>query len=283
MFANFTEETCTGTGATLVLTGITTGNIAFSKSFADGDTVAYVLEDSGGTIKVSGIGTYVSATDDITRSDIWNWNGTVIDDDPSTNITLSSGTHTVRCALVGKNVARASGDWIRSSGAEYNIPHNWVNLNGNISPVADRMYLAPANMESIVKLTKVLIYVTTLDAAATNTRVGVYDSKADGTPDNLLFDSGNISLSATGLISTTLSAPITLGVGRYWFAFVSDTAAVASIRSIVNTQINSSIGGVSIWNNFRRMIPYQNSVTGALPASVSISGILIDAAAFGWQ
>ena len=105
MYANFTEETATGTGATLALAGVTTGNIAFSKSFADGDLVAYVVEDSAGTIKVAGVGTYVSATDDITRSDTWNWNGTVIDDNPATNITLGGGTHTVRCDVVSTTLA----------------------------------------------------------------------------------------------------------------------------------------------------------------------------------
>lgn len=100
MFANFTEETCTGTGATLALAGATTGRIEFSKSFADGDLVAYVLEDSGGTIITAGVGTYVSVTDDITRNDTWNWNGTVIDENPSTNITLNGGIHTVRCSPI---------------------------------------------------------------------------------------------------------------------------------------------------------------------------------------
>ena len=52
MFANFTEETCIGTGDTLALAGITTGNIPFSESFANGDLVAYVLEDSAGAINV---------------------------------------------------------------------------------------------------------------------------------------------------------------------------------------------------------------------------------------
>lgn len=100
MFANFTEETCTGTGATLVLAGATTGNIPFNKSFADGDPVAYVLEDSGGIIYVAGVGTYVAATDDITRADTWNWNGSVIDESPGTNITLGGGTHVVRCGPI---------------------------------------------------------------------------------------------------------------------------------------------------------------------------------------
>ena len=107
MFSNFTEETCTGIGDTLELAGATAGHIPFSASFADGDLVSYVVEDSGGSIKVAGIGTYVAATDDITRNDTWNYNGTVVDKNPSTNITLSGGTHTIRCDMVGAEAQKA--------------------------------------------------------------------------------------------------------------------------------------------------------------------------------
>lgn len=104
MYSNFTEETCTGTGNTLVLTGNTAGRLSFSKSFSNGESVSYVLEDSAGIIKLSGIGTYVSASNTITRNDSWNWNGTVIDENPSTNITLSGGIHAVRCDVVSKSL-----------------------------------------------------------------------------------------------------------------------------------------------------------------------------------
>ncbi len=104
MFGNFLEETCTGTGATLALAGATTGNIRFQEKFADGDLVEYVVDDSGGTIKVGGTGIYVSATDDITRNDTWNWNGTTYDENPTTNITLSGGTHTVRCDAISGSI-----------------------------------------------------------------------------------------------------------------------------------------------------------------------------------
>lgn len=46
--SNFTEETCTGTGDTLELSGATTGKIPFSASYSDGDLVPYALEDSDG-------------------------------------------------------------------------------------------------------------------------------------------------------------------------------------------------------------------------------------------
>lgn len=127
MYANFTEETCTGTGATLTCTGATAGSIAFSKSFADGDPVSYSLEDSAGVIKVSGIGTYNSTGDTITRDDDWNWNGTVIDNNPSTNITLSGGTHTIRCDVTAKRLTKAR-MILLPAGTTYTTPADVVEL-----------------------------------------------------------------------------------------------------------------------------------------------------------
>lgn len=137
MFANFTEETCTGTGATLALAGAVAGRIAFNKSFADGDLVAYVLEDSGGVIIVAGVGTYVAATDDITRADTWNWNGAIIDENPAVNLTLSAGTHTVRCGpidnqligLIPSNPEILGGD---ADGTLFISPSTANALGGNI-------------------------------------------------------------------------------------------------------------------------------------------------------
>jgi len=98
-FSNFTQETCTGTGDTLTLTGATLKRIAFVKSFGDADPVTYVLVDSGGSIRAAGIGTYNSPANTITRNDSWNFNGTVIDDSPASNIVLSNGNHTISCDL----------------------------------------------------------------------------------------------------------------------------------------------------------------------------------------
>lgn len=127
MLANFTEETCTGTAATLTLAGATTDSIAFSKSFADGEPVSYSLEDSAGVIKVSGIGTYNSAGNTITRNDDWNWNGTVIDNNPSTNITLSGGTHTIRCDVTAKRLTKAR-MILLPAGTTYTTPADVVEL-----------------------------------------------------------------------------------------------------------------------------------------------------------
>ena len=205
MFANFTEETCTGTGDTLELAGVTTGNIAFSKSFADGDPVAYSLKDSGGTIKVEGVGTYVAATDDITRKDTWNWNGTIIDENPSTNIPLSGGTHEVSCAM--------------SAGAIQSISQNSKSLGDNwkyngilgtsygastTTLTADTQYATVFRLMESSYITSVRVWCNTQDAVST-TRIGVTKC-IGGVPDT--------SYIASGVLDTVLTGEKTVPVGE---------------------------------------------------------------------
>jgi len=97
MNADWTEETCTGTGDDITLTGATAGNLPFIKQFNDGDLVKYAIEDSAGVLRVNGIGVYSSGV--ISRADSWNYDGVSANDNPASNITLSAGTHTVRCAM----------------------------------------------------------------------------------------------------------------------------------------------------------------------------------------
>jgi len=103
MFANSTEETCTGTGDVITHTGATAGHRPFSRGFADGAQVAYVVKDSGGVITCSGIGIWDATAKTTTRNDTENDNGTVTNKNPTTeyaggpNITLSAGTHTISC------------------------------------------------------------------------------------------------------------------------------------------------------------------------------------------
>ena len=97
MFANFTEETCTGTGDVLTLAGATNGNLPFSASFNDGDSVACAVRDANGVTKVAGIYTFNAAANTFARADAWSWDGTSVDKQPVANIALSGGVHTITC------------------------------------------------------------------------------------------------------------------------------------------------------------------------------------------
>jgi len=187
MFSNFTTETCTGTGATLTLTGATTGQIAFSESFADGDLVSYALEDSGGSIKIAGIGTYVSATDDITRNDTWNWNGTVVDKNPATNIALSAGAHTVRCDVTQ---GTTSNDLVTKYAARFSATEAETHTSVYGAYFNNRLNIGVFEHLVNAEYTIIGTSIAVAGGAGTFIRCGIYTQGLDGLPDKLVVDSG---------------------------------------------------------------------------------------------
>lgn len=277
MYANFTEETCTGTGATLALAGATTGNIVFSESFADGDLVAYVLEDSGGTIKVAGVGTYVSATDDITRDDTWSYDTAdtpKVNDNPATNKTLSGGTHTVRCDVVGAHISPIVLTATSIEATSHRVPDNIQSQDANNVPVADRAYFVYGTITSPRVMTAFELNIITLYASSSNTRQALYAANLDGSIGELLEDSGNIDISTTGLKTTTLGTPRKLKVGGYWFGVVTDntTARWWGIQNTSSHQAFAQPQGINIFRSQRPSFPYATSITGAFPSTITIAG-----------
>ena len=223
MFANFTEETCTGTEATLELAGATTGRIQFSKSFADGDLVSYVVEDSGGTILVAGIGTYVSATDDITRNDTWNWNGTSVDNNPSSNITLSGGTHTVRCDIIDDttSVTRKIDNPTRFGrifvGENINEIHS-----GSASQTVDELNMVAHVFSRPIVVKSIILDVQGAGTSGDIAKIGIWRSVDSRNSGKVLFESSSILVDATGIKVITISNLI-LKAGVYLFGCVTDS------------------------------------------------------------
>ena len=268
MYANFTEETCTGTGDTLTLLGATTGNLPFSLSYADGDLVMGPLEDSGGIIKIAGIGTYNSGPNTITRNDTWNYNGTVVDKNPSTNITLSGGTHTIRCDVIAARLDSTNITIDALESFTTSTPDN-IGVQDNQNAVtANRLCLVAGVFNSPRLITFFSLDLRIADAAATNTRQGIYSADINGRPDALLADSGNIDMSTTGDKFTSLATPLFLPAGIYYFGIVSDSAVVQWRGPNSNaTSIKQQPIGIANYIAGRFLYLYQDSVTGALPAT----------------
>ena len=92
--------TTTGTG-TVTLAGAATGYQAFS-AIGDGNTTYYVIEDANGTGWEVGIGTYTLSGTTLARTTV------LASTNSDSQITLSSGTHTVFCGYpAGKSVNTA--------------------------------------------------------------------------------------------------------------------------------------------------------------------------------
>jgi hypothetical protein len=264
MYANFTEETCTGTSATLTLAGATTDNLAFSLSYADGDLVAYAVEDSGGSIKITGVGTYNSAGNTITRSDTYNYNGTVVDKNPSTNITLSGGTHTIRCDIVGDQLTTAN---LKFDGNSYSFFLNFFIPNNIVSefPKGRGNDDAPFNLvyqpyaQTIYKLG---IEITTADAASTNNLAAIYTSNRDLMPGNLLVSTSHLSGAATGIVVETLLAPLYMPAGWYYYTTKSDSSSLRTRGG----QANGFVSPIGMYG-LNRICIIRRQIVGSYPSS----------------
>ena len=267
MYTNFTEETCTGTGDTLALAGATSGNLPFSASFADGDLISYSLVDSGGSIKVAGVGVYVSATDDITRRDTWNYNGSVVDKAPTTNITLSGGTHTIQCTALSFNLPSG----LMNKGAYNNmlLPHNHTNLSSTAGTGANTCWFIPVFFAFPTLITSLITNLTVADGACANARLGIYSS-VNGGPSALLRDTGDVSstFGTTGVKTSSLTSPILLPAGFYFFAIASDSTTLTYNAPSVATY-SFLQNGIDISATGRNRCLGQTGVTGALPSTAS--------------
>lgn len=271
-YANFTAEGCTGTGATLELTTPITGHIAFSKSFADGDHLRYVVEDSGGTIKVAGIGTYVAATNDIIRNDTWNWNGTVVDENPTTNITLSGGTHTIRCQITAKDLAQLTNGRTSTT----TIYNGILNSHGGggygvIAANYQHAYLFQLNETALISNVK--IKVNTADASGL-AEIGL-SRCVDGISASSYIASGTLDITSVG--DKTLTVNKILEAGYYFVHIVLDSATAqfaiskqidqvgvgwTPLREIPFTDRNSPTFGLDVAKTLGTLVADPSTVTG---------------------
>lgn len=269
MLANITEETCTGTGLTLALAGVTDGNVPFAKKYSNGDPVPYFLEDSAGIIRVGGTGTYVSATDDITRNDSWNWNGTVIDDNPSSNITLGGGNHTVRCDVLADSLAPGIG--ISREGIRYSAHHSGTGSVGTVTLTLDRLYYIPFLNDSgqAMKPVTLSLEVTTPGTGAARMRLG-YARAFDGEPLDLEFQTAEIDVSTTGNKSASVTGIIPVGWG-FMVIIVNETITIGAASrpdSGTNPILAASFSGSALHTRQQSRV---NQSFGSIPTSLPAS------------
>lgn len=236
LHANFTAETCTGTGDTLELAGAVDEHIPFVESFADGDLVSYSLNDSGGVIKIAGIGVYVAATDDIARDDKWNWNGTVVDKNPSSNITLSGGTHTIRCTPYDADFNTGG----LQSGEEY-YSDGVTEMGGSLVGLSatDRIYYVPYDLKFDGEYSAISVNLSSGTGSAGSLKLGLYSIK-DGWPDKLIaVHQADISTVTSGTkVGTFDGGNIRLKKGSYF-------ACMTHNESFVMRASNSDSGNIT--------------------------------------
>lgn len=244
-FENLTEETGTGTGLTISLSGATTGNTKFNKSFVDGELVYYFIKDSGGVIWVEGLGIYNSSGDSITRSDTRNYNGTAIDKMPTTNITLSGGAHTVTCAVGTANMGGIDTFTATTQDANFiNFPDNIISTAARV--VTDQaLVLTSAFFASPIRFTKLVLRVVVADAGGL-CEVGYFQVDKDGKP-GVLACNAVIDITTTG-VKVVSCGNTFLPAGRYYMAMWTDSS-VASLDAASERSHGGAIGGYTFRND----------------------------------
>ena len=145
----------------------------------------------------------------------------------------------------GNAIASAGMTGVTATDSSFqNYPHNV----GNVATTSETQYaITPANTQQYMHgafyypttITKLAIHVMTADAGSTDTRIGIYDQHpTTGAPNNLIYGSGHIDVSTTGLKTVTLTTPLEAH-GLYWFAMKSDSTTLIT-RGISRYEVKLS-------------------------------------------
>ena len=290
--------TVSGTGSvTLPGTPAQTGARTFVSVYANNDQCPYVIADNTTGASESGIGTItVSGT-------VATLARTVVIESTNSNnlvdfagnacgvfVTKAPGVQTSAGAadagkvpILGSNGVLDS-SLVPASGVPTPgiISGNWYGLpagQATVAPGPDAGYIDFALLD-LLDLANVYsnigVTCATAPSAATTLRLGLYTS-VNGAPASLIFDAGNISITATGTNSLSLSGCPAIS-GPIWGAIGCTTTNGISLNGY--SQYNTTglvklLGAVSPLSNSDNLVGWLQSgyTGGALPASISPSSL----------
>jgi hypothetical protein len=281
-----TQETIIVTGTGAITTGSTApaGFFTFAQMCSVGDTFPLWIVDTTttpATIEYS-IGSYTAANT-ITRtatggnaltSFAGNACQVFIEKLPSTQV--SPGAQGA-----GLIPALASGGILDPSMLPLEagiVTGNWYGMisgtnTTNLEPDAGYIDFVLLDLQNVERLySSIGIAVTTAPTASTTLRLGIYSS-INGTPGNLIFDAGDITITATGTNSISLSGCPALA-GKVWGA-VGNPSTINGMQIVGydqygNTVYSKELGALSPLQGNDNTIGYLQSWNfGALPATAS--------------
>lgn len=142
-----------------------------------------------------------------------------------------------------------------------------------LSPDANYIDFVLLDLQDAANLySAIAVNVATAPTAATTLRLGIYSS-VKGAPGDLIFDAGDITITAAGVNSLSLSGCPTLQ-GKVWGA-VGNPSTLNGMQITGYSQYNNTIyykdlGALSPFQGSNNTIGYLQSWTfGALPATAS--------------
>lgn len=283
LLANAVETTITavaasGLGDVTLGSGVGDNLTPAQAGFTDGPGVAYRFEETNGDYE-SGIGHFTTSQTIFVRDNALEKQvGTAREYLPATKLTVTTGGK----FRMGPNALMQFAGyrpWQREFTVNYDTCDNFGGL-GTLTwvPTADRFQAVAYALLHPRKIAKFGIDVTTLAGSSTNTRAGLYGSNPDGSPGDLIIDSGDIDVSTAGikLIAAASwavggTSEIILPPGLYYAGVVTNDTALR-VAGTSSSLINWG-GSISTNDNRRKRgaTPYMNSVSGALPSSFTVN------------
>lgn len=266
-----TTTTTTGTGD-LTLSSVS-GYPTINDVVGQGQRFAYaILDDSTGAPLEAGIG-YLSASTTMVREKVTEtYSSSTYDNTSPATLSLASGTKRV-IVTGGPRSVMAPLPYI-GSGAGYKGVSNGALIGAvgagsyNDQDTSGRLNIFPWVHEYGGEIDAFLINCTTAGAGGTILRMGLYRPGSDGNPAGLIVESGSISVSSTGVKTSTFT-PFVLPPGHYWLALLS-TATTALYTGTTGTAGSVLRGPQSIGNTIGdiAVAGYALSVsTSAMPST----------------
>lgn len=235
MLANWVKQKTTSTGTGDITLTSVDGFPTLNNAVGLNLPVSYhILRDSDGEPIEAGIG-YLSASATFVRAKITaRYIGGVLTQTSVSAVNLGTddtdGTYRVIFAPLATSV-KSSLPGIDSvtSGIKRMVTsrHFLWDSNGDTKGIgANNFFIVPFELDTEMEITRCGIEVTTAGAAS-KTRVGVYACMPNGTPGNILLETGDINSSTTGVKDVVFSSSRRLPAGWYYVGILSNVAGVA--------------------------------------------------------
>ena len=147
-----------------------------------------------------------------------------------------------------------------AAGAEPGAP------TSTLAVTAGRLYAIPFYASRLITLDRLAFNVST-QSNGQNARIGIYSShsKSDLYPDTLIYDSGNLSTTGTGVKNGATSLSISLTPGLYWFAM--NCSSTPTVRGFVVADCYSIFGYNNTLNGSPNVGLIATLAFGALPVT----------------
>jgi hypothetical protein len=147
-------------------------------------------------------------------------------------------------------------------------------ITSTTTPGANQLWAFPFIVAKVTKFDTISFAVTTGEAQ--NARAGIYYDNGNFYPGALIFDTGSISVSSTGVKDTTITASLQVfQPGLYWLVWETSATTTLQIRSLGNTSTIFAMGHDSTLSTTSPGYGYKVAHTfGALPNPYTASATM---------